>query len=111
MFLTAPRHSIHGISHDSDERRWWQSVESILDGSAVVPFAFRQFGFDLIERTDFREAGDGAILIDIPKNLFGIKFIHEVGNLLNELSQVFRIVFAVNGFERSGHKIQVSERR
>ena len=65
-----------------------------------MAFAFRQFALNLIERTDFGEAGDRAILIDISKNLFCIKFIHEVGNLLNEFRQIFRIVFALNGFER-----------
>ena len=65
VILTTQRDPFHRVRHDLHKRRRWQPVEGVLDGAAVVPFTFRQFGFDLVECPDLREAGDSAVFIDV----------------------------------------------
>src|SRR3546814_1759390 len=98
------------VRHDLHKRRRWQPVEGVLDGAAVVPFTFRQFGFNLIECPDLREARGSTVFIDIAQNIFRIDLIHEVSNLLNETCQVIRIVFAIHRLEGSGKQIQLRKR-
>src|SRR3546814_9946362 len=44
VILAAQRNLLHRVRHDLHKRRRWQPVEGVLDGAAVVPFTFRQFG-------------------------------------------------------------------
>ena len=110
VILAAQRNPLHRVRHDLHKRRRWQPVEGVLDGAAEVPFTFRQFGFDLVECSDLREAGDSTVFIDVAQDIFGIDLIHEVSNLLNETGQIFRIVFAIHRLEGGGEQIQVSKR-
>ncbi|AIU29037.2 hypothetical protein LV28_22880 [Pandoraea pnomenusa] len=111
VVLATSRNPIDNVRHDLDQRRCRQPIKRAFDDAAVVPLAFCKFGFDLIDCSYFREAGDCAIFIDIPQNIFGIKVIGEVRDFLYETSQVRRIVFVVHLPERSSQQIQMSERR
>src|SRR3546814_18816004 len=61
VILAAQRNLLHRVRHDLHKRRRWQPVEGVLDGAAVVPFTFRQFGFNLIERSEERRVGEEGV--------------------------------------------------
>src|SRR3546814_5318975 len=89
VILAAQRNLLHRVRHDLHKRRRWQPVEGVLDGAAVVPFTFRQFGFNLIECPDLREARGSTVFIDIAQNIFRSE------EHTSELQSLMRISYAV----------------